>query len=84
MASIKFEYAGKIKKGTFTNGDLVSGKLTVTHNWGLIAPYSVKVSIFNNNNQLVTPDAQTGATNSVEIDLTSQGSISGTWGYAIL
>ena len=70
--------------GTFTNGTLSSGVLTITHNWGLSAPYSVGVFIFDNNNQEIIPDNLTGAANSVAIDLTSYGTLSGTWGYIVI
>jgi hypothetical protein len=68
-------------RGTFQNSDLVAGVLTITHNKGLSAPYTVLVQIFDNNGKVVIPDDITGATNSVAIDLTSQAPISGTWGY---
>lgn len=69
--------------GTFVNGDLVSGVLTVTHNWGLTAPYPVFVAIFDNTNKQVLPSQVTGATNSVQVDLSSFGTLTGTWGYRI-
>lgn len=65
-------------RGTFVNGDLSTGKLTITHNLSLSAPYSVIVVIFDNNYKQIIPDEVTGATNSVEIDLTSYGTLSGT------
>jgi len=71
-------------RGTFVNGDLVAGKLTVTHNFGLTAPYVVSVLIFNNSNEQIVPDGVVGATNSVEIDLTSYGSLTGTYGYLVI
>jgi len=69
-------------RGTFTNASLSTGVLTITHNGGLSAPYSVFLEIFNNSNIKIHPDNITGATNSVAIDLTSYGTLSGTWGYA--
>jgi len=67
--------------GTFVNGDLSSSKLTVTHNLSLSAPYTRIVKVVNNSNLEIIPDNITFATNSFEIDLTSYGTISGTWGY---
>lgn len=68
-------------RGTFTNANLSSGKLTITHNKGLSAPYTILIQIYDNNGKMILPDEITGSTNSVEIDLSSFGSISGTWGY---
>lgn len=73
-----------VTRATFVNGDLTTGVLTVTHNKGLSAPYSVWVAVFNNNNIMIIPDTVTGATNSFTIDLTSFGALTGTWGYAYL
>lgn len=70
-------------RGTFTNGTLSSGILTVTHSLGLSAPYMVNVVIFDNNAKQHIPGDVTGATNSVAIDLTAEGTLSGTWGYMI-
>lgn len=71
-------------RGTFVNGDLVAGKLTVTHNFGLSAPYIVSVLLFNDSNEQIVPDGVIGAANSVEIDLTSYGILSNTYGYLII
>jgi hypothetical protein len=73
-----------LTRGTFVNGDLSSGKLTVTHSKGLSAPYTAMVVVFDNNNKQIIPDEITGSTNSFEIDLTSYGSITGTWGYGYI
>lgn len=70
--------------GTFVNGDLVTGKLTVTHNLTLDAPYQRLVIVVDNNGKMIIPDDITFATNSFEIDLTSFGTITGTWGYRYL
>ena len=71
-------------RGTFVDGDLSSGVLTVTHNKALSAPYSVDVHIFDNNNLEILPDDITGATNSFTVDLTSFGTLTGTWGYVYI
>jgi len=70
-----------IVKGTFVNADLSTGVLTVTHNLGLSAPYTVMVEVFDNSGNKVHPDEITGLTNSFTIDLTSYGTIVGNWGY---
>ena len=71
-------------RGTFTNTNLASHILTITHNFALSAPYAVVVFIFNNNNLVINPDNITGATNTVLIDLTGYGTLSGTWGYEVI
>lgn len=76
-------FSGK-KSGTFDDGDLSTGVLTITHSLGLSAPYTINIEVFDNNGDKIIPDDITGATNSVAIDLTSYGTLSGTWGYAYL
>jgi hypothetical protein len=78
-----------LTRATFTNASLTAGVLTITHSAGLSAPYTVMVTIFDNNYQQIIPDSITGATNSVAVDLSSYvtaggGSISGTWGYGYI
>lgn len=68
-------------RGTFDNGDLSSGVLTITHNLGLSAPYTILIMIYDNNFNLVWADEVTGSANSHDIDLSSFGTITGTWGY---
>lgn len=68
-------------RGTFDNGDLSSGVLTISHSLGLSAPYTLLIQIYDNNGNMITPDEVTGTTNSHTVDLTSYGTISGTWGY---
>ena len=65
----------------FTNSDLTTGVLTITHNLGLSAPYAVNVAIFDNTHNQIIPDAVTGTANTCAIDLTSYGTLTGTWGY---
>jgi hypothetical protein len=70
--------------GTFVDGDLTAGVLTVTHNFGLSAPYSVNVGIYDNSSEMIGGvDSVTGSANSVAIDMTSFGTLTGTWGYVI-
>jgi hypothetical protein len=73
-----------LTRATFVNGDLAAGILTITHSKGLSAPYTAMVVIFDNNNKQIIPDEITGATNTVLIDLTSYGTLSGTWGYGYI
>jgi len=68
--------------GSFTNSDLSSGKLTITHNLG---HKYCSVTIIDNNDKVIIPDDVTySSTNSLEVDLTSYGTITGTWRYVVL
>ena len=71
-------------RSTFTNSDLVSGVLTITHNLSLSAPYQVKMVICDNTNKEIIPDNVTGLANSVQIDLSSYGVLVGTYGYLLI
>lgn len=65
---------------SFTNASLSTGVLTVTHNKGLSAGYTAIVQVVNNSGAVVFPDAiNTFATNSFKVDLTSYGTLTGTW-----
>lgn len=68
-------------RSTFTNATLSSGVLTITHSLGLSAPYSLDVTIFDNTGAKIMPDSLVGTTNAIEVDLTSYGTLTGTWGY---
>ena len=68
--------------GTFTNASLTAGVLTITHNKGLSAPYTLMLKIFDNNSKEVYADVVTGLTNTITVDFTSYGTLTGTWGYA--
>lgn len=67
--------------GTFTNANLTAGVLTIRHNLGLTSPHAILIAIFDNTNKQIIPDDITGATNTVAIDLSSYGTLSGVWGY---
>ncbi len=71
-------------RGTFTNTDLSSGKLTITHNKGLSAPYPLLIQFFDNNGKEVKPDIDTAGTNAHIYDFSPWGAITGTWGYIYL
>ena len=78
-----------LTRATFTNANLTAGVLTITHSAALSAPYTVMVTVFDNNYQQIIPDSITGATNTVAIVLSSYvtaggGSIAGTWGYGFI
>jgi len=62
---------------TFTNGDLSTGKLTVTHN--LNSTYPIIVVYDNNEKEIIPDDITYQSVNALEIDLTSYGSLAGTW-----
>jgi hypothetical protein len=65
---------------SFTNSNLSTGVLTVTHNKALAAGYTALVQVVNNSGAVVIPDQiNTFAANSFKVDLTSYGTISGTW-----
>lgn len=68
--------------GTFVNSDLSTGVLTVTHSKNLSTPFQLIVQVIDNNRIRVEPDVVTFATkDAFTIDLTSYGTLSGTWGY---
>ena len=65
----------------FDNGDLSSGVLTVTHN--LSAQY-VLCQVYDNSDQLVVPDDITlSSSSALAVDLSSFGTISGTWNVVV-
>jgi hypothetical protein len=67
---------------SFTNASLVSGVLTVTHNLG--QPYC-EVRIYDNTGKTVIPDEITATNaNSLSIDLTTFGTLSGTWNVVVI
>jgi len=41
------------------------------------------VVIFDNTAQQIIPDNITGLTNTVQVDLTTFGTLTGTWGYRV-
>lgn len=73
--------SARIVRGTFTNSGLTSGAIAVTHN---LAVAGVLMQVYDENSQLVQPDNITLTSNNVTtVDLTSFGTISGTWSYVI-
>lgn len=76
----------EVKKvsGTFVFADLVAGVLTINHNFGLTAPYPMRVTIFGSDNKERDGFDVHAATNTVDVDLSAFGTITGTWAYLVL
>ena len=71
----------RIVRGNFTNAGLTSGSIAVNHGLG---NQFVLVQVYDENNQLVQPDNITMTSTTVAtVDLSSFGTISGTWNYII-
>jgi hypothetical protein len=66
----------------FTSASITAGILTIDHNLG--SKYCVPI-IWDNNSKVISPDDYTAVTaNQMTIDLTSFGTITGTWYITIL
>lgn len=66
---------------SFTNASLSSGVLTVTHN---LSKKYVTVQVYDNNDEQVIPDTiDLVNTNSLTIDFSSYGTITGTWNVVV-
>lgn len=71
----------RIVRNTFQNSGLTSGSIAITHN---LAVTSVLVQVYDENLQLVQPDNITLTSGNVTtVDLSSFGTIAGTWSYVI-
>ncbi len=68
---------------TFDNSDLSSGVYTISHSLGLTSPFAVRVVVVNNNSKEIGPDDLTFSANSVAVDLSSFGTITGTWAVLV-
>lgn len=68
-------------RGTFVDGDLSTGVLTITHSLGLSTPFTLNLTVADNSQKMIIPDDVTFATNTITVDLTSYGTLTGTWGY---
>jgi len=67
---------------TFINADLATGVLTVTHN--LNSNYVI-VAVYDNNSKQIGPDDITlTSVNALTIDLTSYGTLTGTWSCIVI
>lgn len=65
----------------FTNANLVSGILTVTHNLG--QRYNAVTVYDNTNLQIIPDDISAVSTTSFTVDLSSFGAIAGTWNVVV-
>jgi hypothetical protein len=69
--------AAAVFRTSFTSANVSGGLVTINHNLGI--QYGI-LRIYDNNNRMVIPDEITmSGTNSCTADLTSWGTISGTW-----
>jgi len=68
-------------RDTFDNGDLSTGVLTITHSKGLSTPFTLNLTIANDSQQMVIPDEITFLTDTITVDLSSFGVLSGTWAF---
>lgn len=67
--------------GSFDNGDLSSGVLTITHSLGR---QYVNCTVYDNNDIEIEPDNVTATdTNTLTVDLSTYGTLTGTWNYRI-
>lgn len=67
---------------SFTSANLSAGVLTVTHNLG---HKLCQVQVFDNNDKQIIPDEITlSGTTALTVDLSSYGTISGTWHVCVL
>ncbi len=83
LTAVPYNYS-IIARETFSDSDLVTGILTITHSKGLSAPYSLLLEIVKDTGERISPDDVTYATNTVTVDLSSfVGSISN-WGYILI
>jgi hypothetical protein len=81
---VKLSSILKRKIGQFTDSDLSAGILTITHNWNLSVPYICITSICDENNMQLIPDDITYNSNEVVIDLSSAGTLNGSYSYLII
>lgn len=73
--------AAGLATGTFTNSSLTTGVLTITHNLNNQAPI---IFVYDNNNRWIVPDEITATSaNAATVDLTSFGTLTGTWRYSV-
>jgi len=69
-------------RDVFTDASLSSGQLVITHSKGLAATSgTLLLNISDNNLQTIIPDEVLFGENTITVDLTSYGTLTGTWGY---
>lgn len=75
--------AAGVAKGSFTNASLTAGVLTITHNLG--NQYPMVVIANNDNAAIAYPDGISfTSTSACNVDLTSFGTLTGTWNYTVI
>ncbi len=67
--------------GTYQDADIVGGVLTITHNFGLSAPYTLAITFVDNLGVIFDPDKVEFTTNTILVTLATLGTISGVYGY---
>lgn len=66
---------------TFTNSDLSTGVLTVTHS---LNQKVVVIQVYDNNDKMIIPDEVTlSSTSALTVDLTSYSTLTGTWNLRV-
>ncbi len=74
---------GLTHKESFGNVDLTAGVLTVTHN--LNSEFPSSVIVWDNNSLIISPDdIESTGVNTLTVDLSSYGTITGTWNVSII
>ena len=66
---------------TFTNADLTAGILSVTHSLGTKL---VSVTVYDNESKQITPEITLIDVNSLIVDLSPWGTITGTWSIIVI
>jgi len=80
--SVTIAKIAKVYSASFTSSNLTVGVLTVTHNLGI--KYT-GYFIYDNTDKLILPDDATATdTNTLTINLTSYGTITGTWNIKVV
>jgi hypothetical protein len=73
--------ASRMVRGTFVDGDLTTGTLAIAHSLNVD---SVLIQIYDEANQQILPDTITLTdADTTTVDLSSYGTIAGTWSYII-
>ena len=79
-AWVEFTGGANTGNGTFVDGDLTAGVLTITHSLGLTTNFIVTVNFADNSDEEVFPD-MTYLTNTMTADFSNFGTLSGTYKY---
>lgn len=73
----------RVVEGTFTNGNLTAGILTVTHNLRRLRP-SVTITDNNGDEWSIVDRINVVSINQLTVDMTTLGTIAGTWGVTLI